>query len=239
MPHAAAAGGAAVEGANRRRRRPRTSNRPRPIPSPTGSNTVEYFLHAMATVDTYGPAAPIVFILIYAIAVVALIPASLLTIAGGALFGVLHGTLYAVTGAALGSTSAFLLGRHVARRAIAHRLARLPRVAAIDRAVSVQGRRIVLLLRLSPLVPFNVLNYALGLTTISLGDFLLASVGMIPGAFMYAYCGKIAGMALALAGKAQVPRDTSYYALLFAGLAATIVATALVARTAQRALGDV
>src|SRR2546422_1839247 len=139
MLEAAAAGGAAVEGANRRRRRPRTSNRPRPIPSPKGNNTVEYFLHAMATVDTYGPAAPIVFILIYAIAVVALIPASLLTIAGGALFGVLRGALYAVTGAALGSTSAFLLGRYVARRAIAQRLARLPRGAALDRAAPLPG----------------------------------------------------------------------------------------------------
>jgi len=103
----------------------------------------------------------------------------------------------------------------------------------------VDGRRIVLLLRLSPLVPFNFLNYALGLTTISVGDFLVASVGMVPGAFMYAYVGKIAGEALALAGKAQVPHDASYYAALVAGLAATIAATTLVARTARRALRDV
>lgn len=162
-----------------------------------------------------------------------------MTIAGGALFGVLRGALYAVTGAALGSTVAFLLGRYVARRAIERRLARMPRVAAIDRAVCTRGRRIVLLLRLSPLVPFNFLNYALGLTTISVSDFLLASFGMIPGAFMYAYVGKIAGEALALAGAAQVPRDASYYAMLAVGMAATVAATALVARTAQRALRDV
>jgi uncharacterized membrane protein YdjX (TVP38/TMEM64 family) len=96
-----------------------------------------------------------------------------------------------------------------------------------------------MLLRLSPLVPFNFLNYALGLTTISVSDFLLASFGMIPGAFMYAYVGKIAGEALALAGAAQVPRDASYYAMLAVGMAATVAATALVARTAQRALRDV
>jgi len=193
----------------------------------------------MAGVDAYGRAAPVAFIVIYAIAVVALIPGAPLTIAGGALFGALRGAVYAVIGAALGSTVAFLLARYVARRAIAQQIARMPRVAAIDRAVCADGRRIVMLLRLSPLVPFNFLNYALGLSTISVGDFLLATIGMVPGAFMYAYVGKIAGEALALAGQAQVPHDTSYYAALVAGLAATIAATTLVARTARRALRDV
>jgi uncharacterized membrane protein YdjX (TVP38/TMEM64 family) len=176
---------------------------------------------------------------IYALAVVALIPASLLTIAGGALFGVLRGALYAVLGAMLGSGTAFLLSRHVARRVIGDWLLRRPRFGTIDRAVSAQGLRVVLLLRLSPVMPFNVLNYALGLTMISLSDFLLASAGMIPGAFMYAYCGKVAGVALALAGEAQLPRNASYYAFLVAGLVATIVATTVVTRTAQRALSDV
>ena len=177
--------------------------------------------------------------MIYAIAVVGLIPASILTIAGGAIFGVLRGALYAVLGAILGSATAFLLSRHVARGAVAHWLTRRPRFGVVDRAVSARGLRVVLLLRLSPIVPFNVLNYALGLTTIRFRDFLMASAGMIPGAFMYAYCGKVAGIALALAGQAQVPRNASYYAFLVAGLAATIVATAVVTRTAQRALGDV
>jgi uncharacterized membrane protein YdjX (TVP38/TMEM64 family) len=172
-------------------------------------------------------------------AVVAFIPASLLTIVGGALFGVLRGALYAVTGATLGSMTAFFLGRHVMRRAVARWLTRWPRFAAINRAVSVQGLSIVLLLRLSPIVPFNVLNYALGLTALSAVDFLLASAGSLPGSFMYAYCGKIAGIALALAGNATVPREASYYALLLGGLAATIGATVMVTRTAQRALRDV
>ena len=93
-------------------------------------------------------------------------PAAPLTIAGGALFGVFRGALYSLTGAVLGAMTAFLLGRHVARRAIARRLERMPRFAAIDRAVAASGRRIVFLLRLSPVIPFNFLNYALGLTTI-------------------------------------------------------------------------
>ena len=96
-----------------------------------------------------------------------------------------------------------------------------------------------MLLRLSPIAPFPVLNYALGLTALPAGDFLVASVGMLPGSFMYAYCGRIAGLALALAGKAVVPREASYYGLLLGGFAATIAATLVVTRAARRALRDV
>lgn len=196
-------------------------------------------LRIVAHTQSLGPAAPAVFILIYALAVVALIPASLLTIAGGAVFGLMPGMGYALVGATLGSTGAFLLGRHVARRLVARRLAAMPRFVAIERAVSARGRRIVFLLRLSPVVPFNFLNYALGLTTISVWDFVVASLGTVPGAFVYAYAGKVTGEALALAGKAEVPRNASYYAVLLAGLVATIAATTVVTRTARRALQDV
>src|SRR4029077_5421992 len=148
---------------------------------------------------------------------------------------------------------AFLLGRHVARRFVAARLPAMPRVVAVERAVSAPGRplavlprlsplparRIVLLLRLSPVVPFNFLNYALGLTTISVWDFVFASLGTVPGAFVYAYAGKVTGEALALAGKAEVPKDASYYAFLVGGLVATVAATTVVTRTARRALQDV
>ena len=196
-------------------------------------------LAALAHARALGPAAPLVFVLTYAVAVVARVPALPLTIAAGAIFGFSRGVLYALTGAVIGATAAFLIGRHVARRIVARRLAAMPRFAAIDRAVSAQGLRIVFLLRLSPVVPFNVLNYALGLTKISFGDFVLASVGMVPGAIVYAYCGKVAGEALSLAGQAQVPRDASYYAVLTAGLVATVAATTIVGRTARRALRDV
>ena len=196
-------------------------------------------LRVVANIQSVGPAAPAAFILIYALAVVALIPASLLTIAGGAVFGLLPGMVYALVGATLGSTGAFLLGRHVARRLVARRLAAMPRFVAIERAVSARGRRIVFLLRLSPVVPFNFLNYALGLTTISVWDFVIASLGTVPGAFVYAYAGKVTGEALALAGKAEVPKNASYYAVLLAGLVATIAATTVVTRTARRALQDV
>jgi uncharacterized membrane protein YdjX (TVP38/TMEM64 family) len=196
-------------------------------------------LNVLAHIQGLGPVAPLAFILIYAFAVVALVPASLLTIAGGAVFGLIRGVIYALIGATLGSTAAFLLGRHVARRLVARRLAAMPRFAAIERAVSARGRRIVFLLRLSPVVPFNVLNYALGLTTISVWDFIAASLGTVPGAVVYSYGGKVTGEALALAGQAHMPKDASYYVVLLGGLAATVAATMVVTRTAQRALEDV
>jgi uncharacterized membrane protein YdjX (TVP38/TMEM64 family) len=196
-------------------------------------------LLTVANIHALGPAAAVAFSLIYACAVVALIPASLLTIAGGAVFGLIRGVIYALIGATLGSTAAFLLGRYVARRFVAKRLEAMPRFQAIEQAVSARGRHIVFLLRLSPVVPFNFLNYALGLTTISVWDFIIASLGTIPGAFVYSYAGKVTGEALALSGQTQVPRNASYYALLVAGLVATVAATTVVSRTARRALQDV
>jgi uncharacterized membrane protein YdjX (TVP38/TMEM64 family) len=194
---------------------------------------------ALAAIRGMGAAAPLVFIAAYAIAIVALMPSSLLTLAGGALFGLVHGALYALSGATLGSTAAFLMGRHGARRLVGRYLASKPNITVIDNAVSAKGRRLVFLLRLSPVVPFNFLNYALGLTTISVSDFTLASVGMIPGALLYAYWGKVAGEAFLLAGQARVPKDASYYVLLLGGLVATVAATTVVTRAAQRALRDV
>ena len=185
---------------------------------------------------------PFAFVLSYAIAVMALVPAAPMTIVAGAWYGVVGGTALALTGATIGATGAFLTARYGGRAFVARRLAVLPisrQLEAIERAVTARGRSIVLLLRLSPIVPFNFLNYALGLTPITLRDFLIASIGMIPGAIMYAYAGKVAGIAVALAGKAQVPRDTSYYALLVGGLATTMAAAVLIARTARRALRDV
>ena len=205
----------------------------------TGRSLAPHLLDIVAHIQRFGPAAPIAFIAIYAFAVVALIPASLLTIAAGAVFGLVRGVIYALIGATLGSTTAFLLGRYVARRLVARRLAAMPRFNAIEQAVSARGRRIVFLLRLSPVVPFNFLNYALGLTTISVWDFVIASAGTIPGAFVYAYAGKVTGEAIALSGQTQVPRNASYYALLVLGLVATAVATTVVSRTARRALQDV
>lgn len=204
-----------------------------------GQWVAPHILPAVAYVRGLGPFGPLFFILLYIAAVVAFVPASWITLAGGAVFGIVPGALYALVGATLGSTAAFLLGRHAARQFVARHLDAMPRFNAINRAVAADARRIITLLRLSPVTPFNFLNYALGLTHVSVWDFVAGSFGMIPGAFMYAYAGSLAGQALAAAGQATVPHNASYYAMLTAGLVATVAASALVARAAGRALRDV
>ncbi len=188
-------------------------------------------------VDSLGPWGPIAFIVGYVIACVAFIPGLVLTIAAGAIFGWL-GVLYVFVGAGLGASAAFLIARYVARAAVERKLAGNPRFAAIDRAIAGEGRKIVTLLRLSPAFPFNLLNYALGLTQVRFGDYLLAMIGILPGTVLYVYAGKLLGDVAALAGGAAPPKGVAYYAVLGLGLAATIVVTTIVTRTARRALKE-
>ena len=189
-------------------------------------------------VNSLGVWGPIVFICGYAVAAVAFVPGSLLTLAAGAIFGLGEGVVYVFIAAVLGSSAAFLVSRHLARSAIEQRLAGNARFAAIDRAVSAQGRKIVFLLRLSPVFPFNLLNYALGLTNVRFVDYLAASLGMLPGTLLYVYYGKLAGDVAALAGGAAVEKGAGYYAVLVLGLVATIVVTTIVTRIARRALKE-
>lgn len=189
----------------------------------------------VASLGAWGPAA---FILGYALAVVAFVPGSLLTLAGGAIFGIAHGVAYVFVAATIGASAAFLVSRYVARDAIERRLAGNAKFAAIDRAIGAQGRKIVFLVRLSPVFPFNLLNYGLGLTQVRFVDYLVACLGMLPGTLLYVYYGKLAGDVAALAGGAAPDRGPEYYAVLILGLVATIVVTAIVTKTARRALAD-
>ena len=191
-----------------------------------------------AWVASLGAWGPIVFVAGYALATVAFVPGSLLTLAAGAIFGLARGTAYVFVAAVIGSAAAFLVSRYVARAAVERRLAASPRFAAIDRAIGAQGRKIVFLLRLSPVFPFNLLNYALGLTRVAFTDYVLAAPGMLPGTLLYVYYGKLAGDVVALAGGAAPSRGLGYYAVLILGLVATVAVTAFVTRTAQRALRD-
>jgi len=189
-----------------------------------------------AAVDALGVWGPVVFIAGYAIACVAFVPASLLTLAAGALFGVLRGTMFVLVGATLGSLAAFLIARYLARDWIAARLAKDTRFAAIDAAIAEQGRKVVFLLRLSPVVPFSVLNYALGLTTVRVGDFILASAGMLPGTLLYVYSGNLASVVAGASNAAAPPKGPAFYTVLGLGLAATAAVTVLVTRVAKKAL---
>ena len=181
----------------------------------------------------WGPAA---FIAAFAIAAVLLVPVLMLILTGGALWGVVLGTVYVMLGAALGSTLAFFAARYLVRGYVQRYVDRHPQLAAIDRAVETEGLRLVFLLRLSPVVPFIFLNYVLGISRVRYRDYFGGLFGMIPPALMYVYAGKVAGDLASLAGGASAPRGPAYYAFIALGLVATIAATVLLARAAQRAV---
>jgi uncharacterized membrane protein YdjX (TVP38/TMEM64 family) len=189
-------------------------------------------------VNSLGVWGPVVFVIGYATATVAFVPGSLLTLAAGAIFGLGKGVVYVFLAAVIGSSAAFLVSRHFARAAVERRLTGNARFTAIDRAVGTQGRRIVFLLRLSPVFPFNLLNYALGLTNVRFADYLVASFGMLPGTLLYVYYGKLAGDVAALAGGAAVTKGPGYYAVVTLGLVATAIVTTIVTRIARRALKE-
>jgi len=136
---------------------------------------------------TWGPACVVLF---YIIACVLFLPGSVLTLGAGFIFKVIVGTITVSIGSTLGACAAFLIGRTFARKWISKKIAQNKKFDAIDNAVGAQGFKIVFLLRLSPVFPFNLLNYAFGLTKISFSKYALASwIGMLPGTIMYVYLG--------------------------------------------------
>jgi uncharacterized membrane protein YdjX (TVP38/TMEM64 family) len=190
-----------------------------------------------AAITAAGPLGPILFIGAYVVATVFLIPASVLTVAAGFLFGPILGSVVVSIAATLGATAAFLVGRYLARPAVAQRAAEDSRFAAVDKAIAAQGAKIVLLLRLSPLLPFSLLNYALSLTSIPLGSYIGASwAGMLPGTIAYVALGG-AGKAAAetAAGVGTSPLQLVLYGV---GALATLGATVLISRAASQALKE-
>jgi uncharacterized membrane protein YdjX (TVP38/TMEM64 family) len=197
-----------------------------------------YIPELQAQIKDLGPLGPVVFIVSYVVGVLAFLPGAALTLTGGALFDLVEGTIYVFTAAVIGSGLAFLAARYLARSFIEEKLRDHPRFAALDAAVADQGLKIVFLLRLSPAFPFNFMNYALGLTRVSFRDYMLASIGMLPGTLLYVYYGKVAGDAAALAAGAAVDKDGAYYVVLGLGLLATLGVTAIVTRLARKALAE-
>ncbi len=163
-------------------------------------------------IDAGGVAAPLLFIAIYALATVLFLPGSVLTLAGGAIFGPVLGTLYNLVGATLGATLAFLIARYLASDWVAAKAG--DRVQRVMRGVEEEGWRFVAFVRLVPLFPFNLLNYALGLTPIRLGHYALASfVFMFPGAVAYTWLGYV-GREAAAGGEGLVRKVLIALALL-------------------------
>ncbi|MCC6766703.1 MAG: TVP38/TMEM64 family protein [Deltaproteobacteria bacterium] len=191
-----------------------------------------------AWVAEQGAWAPLFYVAGYVVLTVAFVPGALPTMAAGVVFGLGPGTVYAFLGEVLGGALAFWLARSVARPLVEARLARSLLFATLDRAVRREGRRIVFLLRLSPAIPFNALNYALGLSTVRFADYLAASVGMLPGALLYVYYGKLIGDVAALASGAEAPRNAVYWTATLLGLGTTMAVSVALARAARRALRE-
>ena len=210
-------------------------------PSPAaaaGFNPSELLHDSLAWIQDLGALGAIVFIGLYAIATVAFFPGSILTLGAGVVFGVLQGALYVWIGATLGAMLAFLAGRYLLRDWVFQKIADNPKFRAIDTAVGREGLKIVLLTRLSPIFPFNLLNYAFGVTSVSLKDYMLGCAGMIPGTILYVYIGSLAGN-LAAIGIANPPTNpTVQWSLRIVGLAATIAVTLYITRIARKALAE-
>jgi uncharacterized membrane protein YdjX (TVP38/TMEM64 family) len=180
----------------------------------------------------------LIFVAVYVAATVALVPGSLLTMAAGFAYGPVGGLLVASPASVLAATVAFLLGRTVFRDWTRKAIAESPWARALDRAMSRNSFKLILLLRLSPAIPFNLLNYALGLSDVTLGRYVLASfIGMLPGAWLYVYLGSLATTAAGLTDASR-GGGRQRLALTIAGLVATVVAVVFVTRSARRALDE-
>jgi len=196
----------------------------------------ELFQVALAWISDLGPWGPVFFIVFYILATVFFLPGLIPTMAAGVLFGVIRGTLLVSISSISGAILAFLIGRYLAREWVAAMIRGNQKFEAIDAAVAEEGWKIVGLTRLSPVFPFNLLNYAFGLTQVSLKDYFLASwIGMLPGTVMYVYIGSLAGN-LASLGSGERSRTSAEWALYGVGLMATVALTLYLTRIAQRAL---
>lgn len=190
-------------------------------------------------IDSLGMIAPVAFAVGYIVAALLLVPGSVLTIAAGGLFGLWIGTLVVSLASTTAAALALFLARTLARDRLARRFSDEPRFQALDRAIEDEGWRAVVLLRLSPVIPFNLQNYLYGLTRIRALTCILASwLAMLPGTFLYVFIGTVgrAGLEAATGDAARI--GTGKWVLLGVGLLATIAITVLLTRRAREHLQE-
>ncbi|MEG5033913.1 TVP38/TMEM64 family protein [Microcoleus sp. AT3-D2] len=184
---------------------------------------------------------PVAFVATYNLATVLFVPGSVLTLGGGAIFGLWWGSVYVFAASILGAVFAFAIGRYLCRDRVVKYMESHPKFKALDRAVSQQGLKIVFLTRLCPLFPFNLLNYALGITQVSLKDYVLGSFGMIPGTIMYVYSGSLVGEVAAIGTQTMYasPQDSAVKWLInIISFLATVAVTVFITRIASKALEE-
>ncbi|HSS15385.1 MAG TPA: TVP38/TMEM64 family protein, partial [Candidatus Dormibacteraeota bacterium] len=185
-----------------------------------------------------GTAGTLIFVIVYAVATVLLAPGAILTIGAGFAFGLWKGFLAVSAGSTLGAALAFLVARFIARDKVEAIALRNEKFQRIDNAIGRQGAKLIFLLRLSPVIPFNLSNYFYGLTGVRFWPYVLASwIGMMPGTLLYVYIGTAGKAAVAAAASGSaVKHGWQYWTLLSVGLAATVIVTIWVTKIARNAL---
>ena len=194
-------------------------------------------------VKMLGTMGAIAFIVIYNLATILFVPASILTLGGGAIYGVVWGSIYVFVAATLGAIFAFLIGRYFARGWFSEKISNNMTFRAIDAAVAIDGFKIVLLTRLSPIFPFNMLNYVFGVTRVALKDYILGSIGMIPATIMYVYLGSLIGDVALLGIQptniiSNPQTQIAQWTIKVVGLVATLAVTIQVSRLANKILAS-
>jgi uncharacterized membrane protein YdjX (TVP38/TMEM64 family) len=198
-----------------------------------GSALLDLLLPALRS-----PAGALVFVPLYALWVTLLLPGVWASMLAGALYGTWWGSLIVFVGAGLGAEAAFLLGRTWLRNWARRRLAAVPKLLAIEQAVSREGLKLVLLTRLSPAFPFSLLNFAYGLSEVSLRDYSIGLIGILPGTILFCGLGALAGDVARFGEVLSGEADAGTWALRIGGLLATVASVWLAGKAAQRALGN-
>ncbi|HUY31817.1 MAG TPA: VTT domain-containing protein [Pirellulales bacterium] len=192
-----------------------------------------------ARIGELGVWGPVVFGMVYVLAVVLLAPCAALSLAAGALFGPVVGTLVVSLSSTTGAALTFLIGRYGARETVARTLRQYPKFDAVDQAISDGGWKVVAMLRLSPVVPFNVQNYLYGLTRIRFWPCVLTSwIAMLPGTMMYVYLGYAGRAGVEAAAQGERTRTPAEWALIVVGLLATGGVMVYVSRLARKAMAQ-
>lgn len=193
---------------------------------------------AAAWAQLHREAAAALFVVIYVIAAVVLVPCAILTLAAGFLFGLPLGVALTSVGSVLGAAAAFFVGRFGARDWVAQRIGTRPRFSALVAATHTDGFMLVLLARLSPVIPYILLNYAFSVTAVRFRDYMLATwIGMLPAIVLYVYAGSLAKSLAELTNAGRAP-SWAVDSLLASGFVATVALTWLIARRATRVLRE-
>lgn len=189
-----------------------------------------------STVSSAGLLGPVVFIIIYAVAAVLFVPASVLTVSAGFLFGPWLGSAIVSIAATTGAGLAFLIGRYFARSYVESKIQKNDKFVAIDKAIASQGAKVVFLMRLSPLFPYSLINYSLGVTKVPFTEYIVASwIGMLPGTFAYVILGSAGKAAVAAGGTSSTFPGALLYIV---GALATLGVTVLISREASKVLNE-